>query len=355
MKSINPNDSKDSHGSRQTAATLPPSQQIVEVWEDNFETELGNLTKLLEEYNYVALDTEFPGVCIQADSLTGYDLIRANVDALKLIQVGVSLSNSKGETPSPSTYQFNLRFDLGEERYSPESIQLLKDSGINFTDFRDRGIEAGLFAEELLSSGLILNEDVHWITFHGAFDFAYMLKVVLNARMPRTLEKFHEMLKVYFPSLFDLKIIVKEVDSLKNSSLAKLARDLDLKPKGTNHQAGSDSELTARCYFSIQDMFFGQSGGIPGRLNGKVYGLNNEYQNSQQAQSQGSFANASAGEGISASALDHFMYQSGMGGMAGLQNLPLAPMSQMTHPHSQQHLHQMHGLPLMHTYPSYPY
>jgi hypothetical protein len=28
--------------------------------------------------------------------------------------------------------------------------------------------------------GLLLNEDVKWISFHGAFDFAYFLKLMLG-------------------------------------------------------------------------------------------------------------------------------------------------------------------------------
>lgn len=40
-------------------------------------------------------------------------MIKANCDNLKLIQVGISLANSKGESPTGKTvaWQFNLQFD----------------------------------------------------------------------------------------------------------------------------------------------------------------------------------------------------------------------------------------------------
>lgn len=250
---------------------------IVEVWEDNFEEEMYKVSQLIEKYKYVAMDTEFPGVYFQSSDLTGYNLIKANVDVLKLIQVGITLADEEGNSPSPiSTWQFNLRFDLSSDKHSQDSIEMLKEAGINFEQIAYNGIDPVQFSEGLFDSGLILNDDIHWITFHGAFDFAYLIKVLSNGSLPVSLDKFKDSLKLYFPSVADIKVIMKEVPDLKMGALAKLARDLDLKRVGTMHQAGSDAEITARCFFKLKEEYF--KTGISQKLLNKVFGLNNEFQ-----------------------------------------------------------------------------
>ena len=266
-------------------STLPPLKddtaskdlEIVEVWEDNFDEEMEKIQYLISNYNSIAMDTEFPGVYYQGDHITGYNLIKTNVDGLKLIQVGITLSDEKGNTPRPtSTWQFNLRFDLTMDLYSQDSISMLKEAGINFEELSERGIDPTLFADGFLSSGLILNEDINWITFHGAFDFAYLIKVLSNSPLPNSLDKFKSCMKLYFPNVADIKVIMKEVHDLKMGALAKLARDLDLKRIGTMHQAGSDAEITSRCFFKIKDEYF--KTGINPKLLNKVFGLAGEFQ-----------------------------------------------------------------------------
>lgn len=274
-----------------SSRTPPPENlehnplEIVEVWEDNFEEEMEKIMQLIETYKYVAMDTEFPGVYYQGDQYTGYNMIKKNVDALKLIQVGITLADENGNTPKPtSTWQFNLRFDLTTDLHSHDSIAMLKEAGINFELLAERGIDPILFADGLLSSGLILNEDINWITFHGAFDFAYLIKVLSNVLLPANLDKFKLSLKQFFPSVADIKVIMKEVYDLKMGALAKLARDLDLKRIGTMHQAGSDAEITLRCFFKLKEEYF--KTGINPKLLNKVFGLSSEFQPPPAAASQ---------------------------------------------------------------------
>ena len=90
------------------------------------------------------------------------------------------------------------------------------------------GINPVQFADLLMSSGLVLNEDVKWITFHGSFDFAYLTRCLLNGPLPNTMDQFMDYLRLFFPTIYDLKIIVAELNDLKNGSLSKLAMDLDV-------------------------------------------------------------------------------------------------------------------------------
>jgi CCR4-NOT transcription complex subunit 7/8 len=76
-----------------------------------------------------------------------------------------------------------------------------------------------VFAENLISSGMVINDDIKWITFHGAFDFAYLVKCLTNEHLPQTLEQFLFKCKQYFPVMYDTKIIAAEMDDIKGNSL----------------------------------------------------------------------------------------------------------------------------------------
>ena len=58
------------------------------------------------------------------------------------------------------------------------------------------------------------------------------------------MDQFMEHIRMFFPTVYDLKIIVAEMNDLKSGSLSKLAMDLDIRRTGSQHQAGSDSLLT---------------------------------------------------------------------------------------------------------------
>jgi CCR4-NOT transcription complex subunit 7/8 len=264
---------------------MASADEIMNVWDDNIETEIDKITQLSEKYNYISMDTEFPGVVIQGENLIGYQFIKSNVDELKLIQVGITLADEHGNSPKPiSTWQFNLKFDLNTDKFANESINLLKEAGIDFDQLAMKGIPELRFADMLLSSGLILNDDVHWITFHGAFDFGYLIKSVSNAKLPKNLDSFNTTMKTYFPTVYDLKIIVNEVPDLKNGSLTKLGHDLEVKRSGIQHQAGSDALLTSDCFFKLKNSYL--KSGISKKATNRIFGLNAEYQQQQQQVSQ---------------------------------------------------------------------
>ena len=50
--------------------------------------------------------------------------------------------------------------------FAQESIELLTKAGINFKKHEEHGIETHQFGELLISSGLVLLDDVKWISFH---------------------------------------------------------------------------------------------------------------------------------------------------------------------------------------------
>lgn len=258
----------------------PPASQIKEVWAENLEDEFKVINELIEKYNYVGMDTEYPGIysAFQNEANTkeaGYKFIKSNVDQQKLIQVGLTLSNEDGETPSPiCTWQFNFKFNLQLDLYVADSINLLKDAGIDFKNQTEFGIDPIQFAELLLSSGMVLNEEIKWVTFHGSFDFAYLLKNLIYSELPATKDSFMEYIKIFFPNVYDQKIIVAEMNDFKSGSLQKLACDLDIRRQGTQHQAGSDALLTLLSFCKLKDLYFPD--GFTSKITNKIYGQSND-------------------------------------------------------------------------------
>ena len=230
------------------------ASNIVEVYEDNFVQEMKNLTSLIKEYNYIGMDTEFPGIVYSISDLSDdfyYKSLKLNVDSLKLIQLGITLSNEKGEYPTPyRTWQFNFEFDYTKDKSSQSSMLLLMSSGIDFNKMKKNGINHKKFIELFKNSGLVLNPNIHWISFHGSYDFAYLLSNLLGNSLPKNEKEFTQILGLFFPNHYDIRILVKSKNYLKGS-LNKLANYLDVEREGKIHQAGSDSLVTIEVFWRL--------------------------------------------------------------------------------------------------------
>ena len=229
---------------------------IIEVYEDNFIQEIKNISELLEKYNYIGMDTEFPGTVYYVNNITKdfyFRTLKMNVDLLKLIQLGITLTNEKGEFPKNypyHTWQFNFEFDKSTDKILPSSLNLLEKCGIDFNKLKRKGIKHKLFAEYFMISGLVLNPDITWISFHGCYDFGYLLKLLLNSKLPDSEKEFMELLNTYFINYYDIRTLVKGKDNLQGS-LSRLAQNLEVLREGKTHQAGSDSVVTIDVYFKL--------------------------------------------------------------------------------------------------------
>ena len=129
----------------------------------------------------------------------------------------------------------------------------------------------------------------------SGYDFGYLLKIVSCAPLPPTEAEFFELLRIWFPCIWDIKVgplfvtshlcaiwltpllaqyLMKSCKSLKGG-LQEVADDLNVhssqlhtsQPKsdgsceqvpriGPQHQAGSDSLLTAATFFKMRGKFF---------------------------------------------------------------------------------------------------
>lgn len=227
---------------------------IKEVYLSNFREEIQKISNLIDEFPIISLDTEFPGCLYTKEThplLNDYKILKCNVDTLKPIQIGLTLSDKNGFYPIETcTWQFNLQFDVNRDLSQPESIDFLVSSGIDFNALSKTGIPNLLFGEELITSGIVLNADVQWVVFHGIYDFAYLLRCITNLPLAEDEKRFNDDLRLYFRNYYDTRQMM-EYSNLFCSGLSRLAKDLGVERVGSQHQAGSDSMITLQSFLKL--------------------------------------------------------------------------------------------------------
>ena len=120
-----------------------------------------------------------------------------------------------------------------------------------------------------------LMENVRWLSFHSGYDFGYLLKVLTNQNLPTEESEFFELLRLYFPNVYDVKYLMKSCKSLKGG-LQEVADMLEVERIGPQHQAGSDSLLTGLTFFKMTEMFF-EDAIDDSKYLGHLYGLGTSY------------------------------------------------------------------------------
>ncbi|THU44401.1 hypothetical protein C4D60_Mb02t07000 [Musa balbisiana] len=204
--------------------------EIRDVWAGNLESEFAVIRDIVDDFPYVAMDTEFPGVVIRhlgdfkqpADA--NYHSLSANVDLLHLLQLGSPSPTPPGTSPPrlpPAALDSSLR---------PGPIAPRK-SGIDFKKNRET-VSTPAVRGAVHASGVVLNDSIHW---EAAGD-------------P---ERFLDLLHVFFPVVYDIKRVIHLNNNLYGG-LNKVAEKLEVERVGTCHQAGSDSLLTARAFMKMR-------------------------------------------------------------------------------------------------------
>ncbi|KAK2386245.1 putative CCR4-associated factor protein [Trifolium repens] len=243
---------------------------VRQVWAHNVEYEFDLIRKAVGKYHFVSMDTEFPGVIyspkidrrhLQPSDI--YDYFKANVDALKLIQLGLTLSDSSGNLPDFKTdscfiWEFNFcDFGIEHDLHNKDSIDLLRRQGIDFNCNAIHGVNSFHFSKLMVSSGLVFNEAVTWVTFHGTYDFGYLVKILTRNYLPNSLEEFLHVLRFIFGrSVYDMKYMIRYCNGLYGG-LECVASILNVsRTAGKSHQAASDSLLTWHTFRKILPMYF---------------------------------------------------------------------------------------------------
>lgn len=242
--------------------------RIRSVWETNLDEEFMLIKSLINDYPFVATDTEFPGVIFKRPDQTHgqqslqarYEVIKLNVDALKIIQVGITLSNAAGELPvvqgTPSAWEFNMRdFDISKDLKSDASIDVLKSAGIDFDRIHACGLSSSDFGVRLWSSGMLFNgSPSKWVVFAGSYDLCYLIKMLTGRKLPETVTGFFETVKLFFNGFIDLKLAAARSGVL--GGLQRVAESLQVtQVAGQHHTAGADSLRTMLSFMKLRQRF----------------------------------------------------------------------------------------------------
>ncbi|KAH6834779.1 hypothetical protein C2S53_004016 [Perilla frutescens var. hirtella] len=238
---------------------------VRQVWESNLAEEFNLIERCAKEFQLVSMDTEFPGTVFSTkhtySSLSPtqhYSLMKNNVDVLNIIQIGLTLSDVDGNLPRFGTefqhvWEFNFRdFDADNDLRNPDSISLLRRQGIDFVKNKREGIDSREFVWCFLNSWLGPRSSGRaWITFHGLYDFGFLIKIITRKELPDDLNDFMMLVQYYFGmQVYDLKPIAHAVGLL--GGLEKVAKGLSLdRAAGKSHQAGSDSLLTMHAFLRL--------------------------------------------------------------------------------------------------------
>ncbi|KAB8104461.1 hypothetical protein EE612_037388 [Oryza sativa] len=260
------------------AARSPEIVKVRSVWAHNLDEEANLIESLFPSFRLAAVDTEFPGTVHRpsapAYTLTRkqkYALLKKNVDELHLVQLGLTLFDAGGRLPDLGTggaaryvWEFNFReFDLRRHAHAPESIALLRSKGVDFDRTRRGGVDAAAFGPRLrrwLRAGL---GRAGLVTFSGAYDLAYMLKMLYGGggggyRLPGDAATFEFVVRaVIGRTLYDVGKMARHCPGDMRGGLERVAGKLGVRRAvGEAHQAGSDSLLTSQMFMRMRERYF---------------------------------------------------------------------------------------------------
>jgi len=79
-----------------------------------------------------------------------------------------------------------------------------------------------------------MNDSLTWVCFAGSFDFAYLLKILTNEKIPAQKNMFHKLQEAFFPNLLDIKAFVRHQIG-QDGGLSKIADIFGVPREGTMH------------------------------------------------------------------------------------------------------------------------
>ncbi|RCV39313.1 hypothetical protein SETIT_8G213500v2 [Setaria italica] len=273
-------------------AMAPPPQvpglQVRPVTAANYEAELDGIGFLLARYPYVAIDTEYPGTVHrppppwragrELSPPDRYELLKANVDELPVVQLGITLCDEYGNLPTlvdgsgrPHEVVWEVTFsdfDARRDRHAPESVAFLRSQGLDFDQAIARGVSSAAFAAKLAAVLPRAGLELTWAAFGGAHDFAYVVKMLSGGRpLPGTWHEFAALARdLLVGRVFDAKYMAEHCERADLcGGLRRVAESLRVQqhdlPERPAWLAGRKSYIASRIFTAMRRRIMYRDGG----------------------------------------------------------------------------------------------
>lgn len=244
---------------------------------------------ITDSYPYVSVSCVWPGIVSRPIVYHEYSYhsIKQTVDLVDCIQIGLSFADSSGRRPAyPNAFQFNFTFNHNTDVLLDSVIDSYLSCGFDFTRAETDGVDMADFGEILLNSGLLMNSNIYWITYHGCYELAYLLKALSGSVLPTCLDEFNKCLYDYFVSCYDVKCMLQTVWDDHNAfasgnspSLREACQSLGLKDLvaylmngDMSIRGGLNGVLVSACFFNTLKIHFNNKMD-DSIYNGRLFGL----------------------------------------------------------------------------------
>ncbi|XP_066334500.1 probable CCR4-associated factor 1 homolog 9 [Miscanthus floridulus] len=177
--------------------------QIRPVTAAYMESGMDAIASLLTTYPIITIDAEYAVAVHHRPSAASlaprerYALVKSNVDEVPIVQLGITLCDEHGNLPvlfhGHGRRPFELAwevtfsdFDARRDRHAAESVAFLRSQGIDLDQALASGVSSAAFAAKLAAvlsaSATPQRGQLTWVAFGGAYDFAYMVKMLTGVQ-----------------------------------------------------------------------------------------------------------------------------------------------------------------------------
>jgi CCR4-NOT transcription complex subunit 7/8 len=239
----------------------PFAVPVHEVWADNFHDVEAAIGYFAAHARCVAVDVHYPGVVHGAEhhdlvALTAeqrYATVKANVDALKPLQLGLAVFTDAGKI---AAWEFNLSdFDPAIDPHAASSVSYLRGRGLKCDELRLRGIPVAKLTRALR---LISRPGVSWVTHTGAYHVAYLMKIVNGGnKLPDDMAGFLAAVRRSLgEDVYDVATMASDCRDMP-SGLEGIASRLGVAPPLSMHPlAGAGSVLALGAFMKLRFRVF---------------------------------------------------------------------------------------------------